>query len=122
MRIDLDLVDRLLTVHKRPEDILGDNGNLNQFTKALLERAMQVEMAEHLGYEMHDASGDNSGNSRHGISEKTMKGDFGELPIEVPRDRNSEFEPEIVPKGKTRLDGFNEKMLSLYTHGRNDCA
>jgi len=71
VRIDLDLVDRLLTVHKRPEDILGD--------------------------EMHDASGDNSRNSRHGISEKTMKGDFGELPIEVPRDRNSEFEPEIVP-------------------------
>ena len=97
MRIELDLVDRLLTVHKRPEDILGDNGNLNQFTKALLERAMQVEMAEHLVAEMHDASGDNSGNSRHGISEKTMKGDFGELPIKVPRDRNSEFEPEIVP-------------------------
>ncbi len=96
-RIELDLVDRLLTDYKKPEDILGDNGILKQFTKALLERAMQVEMAEHLGYEMHNASGDNSGNSRHGISEKTIKGDFGELPIEVPRDRNSEFEPEIVP-------------------------
>jgi putative transposase len=78
---------------------------------------MQVEMAEHLGYEKHDAAGDNSGNSRNGSSGKTMKGDFGELPIEVPRDRNSEFEPKIVPKGKTRLDGFNEKMLSLYARG-----
>ena len=116
-RINLDLVDQLLKDYKKPEDILGENGILKQFTKALLERAMQVEMAQHLGYEKHDSAGDNSGNSRNGSSEKTMKGDFGELPIEVPRDRNSEFEPKIVPKGKTRLDGFNEKMLSLYARG-----
>lgn len=116
-RIDLDLIDQLLKDYKQPEDILGENGILKQFTKALLERAMQVEMNEHLGYEKHDASGDNSGNSRNGSSGKTLKGDFGELPIEVPRDRNSEFEPKIVPKGKTRLSGFNEKMLSLYARG-----
>lgn len=116
-RIDLDLVDQLLKDYKQPEDILGENGILKQFTKALLERAMQVEMSEHLGYEKHDASGDNSGNSRNGSSGKTLKGDFGELPIEVPRDRNSEFEPRIVPKGQTRLSGFNEKMLSLYARG-----
>jgi putative transposase len=116
-RIDLDLVDQLLKDYKQPEDILGENGILKQFTKALLERAMQVEMSEHLGYERHDSSGDNSGNSRNGSSEKTLKGDFGALPIEVPRDRNAEFEPKIVPKGKTRLDGFNEKMLSLYARG-----
>ena len=115
--INLDLVDQLLKDYKSPEDILGENGILKQFTKALLERAMAVEMSEHLGYEKHDAAGDNSGNSRNGSSAKTMKGDFGELPIEVPRDRNSEFAPKIVPKGKTRLDGFNEKMLSLYARG-----
>lgn len=116
-RINLDLVDQLLRDYKSPEDVLGENGILKQFTKALLERAMQVEMAEHLGYEKHDVAGDNSGNSRNGSSGKTMKGDFGELPIEVPRDRNAEFEPKIVPKGKTRLDGFNDKMLSLYARG-----
>ncbi len=116
-RINLDLVDQLLKDYKSPEDVLGENGILKQFTKALLERAMQVEMAEHLGYEKHDAAGDNTGNSRNGTSGKTMKGDFGELPIEVPRDRNAEFAPKIVPKGKTRLDGFNEKMLSLYARG-----
>ncbi len=116
-RIDLDLVDQLLKDYKQPEDILGENGILKQFTKALLERAMQVEMNEHLGYEKYDSSGTNSGNSRNGSSGKTLKGDFGELPIEVPRDRNSEFEPKIVPKGQTRLDGFNEKMLSLYARG-----
>jgi hypothetical protein len=116
-RINLDLVDQLLKDYKSPEDVLGENGILKQFTKALLERAMQVEMAEHLGYEKHDVAGDNSGNSRNGSSGKTMKGDFGELPIEVPRDRNAEFESKIVPKGKTRLDGFNDKMLSLYARG-----
>jgi putative transposase len=116
-RIDTALIDQLLRDYKKPEDILGENGLLKQFTKALLERAMQVEMTEHLGYEKHDVAGDNSGNSRNGTSEKTLKGDFGNLPIEVPRDRNSEFEPKIVPKGKTRLDGFNEKILSLYARG-----
>ncbi len=115
--INLDLVDQLLKDYKSPEDILGENGILKQFTKALLERAMAVEMSEHLGYEKHDAAGDNTGNSRNGSSAKTLKGDFGELPIDVPRDRNSEFTPKIVPKGKTRLDGFNERMLSLYARG-----
>ncbi len=115
--IDTDLIDQLLRNYQKPEDVLGENGLLKKFTKALLERAMQVEMAEHLGYEKHDAAGDNSGNSRNGSSGKTLKGDFGELPIEVPRDRNAEFEPKIVPKGKTRLDGFNDKMLSLYARG-----
>ena len=116
-RIDTELVDQLLRNYQKPEDILGENGLLKQFTKALLERAMQVEMSEHLGYEKHDASGDNTGNSRNGTSEKTLKGDFGELPIEVPRDRKSEFEPKIVRKGQTRLDSFNERILSLYARG-----
>ena len=116
-RIDPKLIDELLKNYTKPEDILGENGLLKQFTKALLERAMQVEMNEHLGYEKHSAAGDNSGNSRNGTSSKTLKGDFGELPIEVPRDRKSEFVPKIVPKGQTRLDGFNEKILSLYARG-----
>ena len=74
-RINLDLVDQLLKDYKSPEDVLGENGILKQFTKALLERAMEVEMSEHLGYEKHDAAGDNSGNSRNGSFAKTMKGD-----------------------------------------------
>ena len=114
--IDLDLVDQLLRNYKQPEDVLGENGLLKKFTKALLERAMEVEMAEHLGYEKHDAAGDNSGNSRNGTSEKTLKGDFGVLPIEVPRDRNSEFAPKIVPKGKTRLDAVSYTHLTLPTN------
>jgi putative transposase len=117
MPIDNKLIDNLLKDYKTPEEILGDNGLLKQLTKAVLERAMQAELTEHLGYEPHDAAGDNSGNSRNGKSRKTLKGEFGNLPLEVPRDRNSSFDPQIVPKGQTRFDGFDDKILSLYARG-----
>lgn len=77
MAIDLKLIDKLLADYKKPEDIIGENGLLKQLTKALLERAMQAEMTEHLGYEKHDPTGYNSGNSRNGGTTKTLKGDFG---------------------------------------------
>src|SRR5712671_5792205 len=76
MAIDLKLIDKLLADYKKPEDIIGENGLLKQLTKALLERAMQAEMTEHLGYEKHDTAGHNSGNSRNGATTKTLKGDF----------------------------------------------
>jgi putative transposase len=117
MPIDNKLIDNLLKDYKTPEEILGEDGLLKQLTKAVLERAMQAELTEHLGYEKHNSSGDNSGNSRNGKSQKTLKGDFGQLPIEVPRDRNSSFEPQIVPKGQTRFSGFDDKILSLYARG-----
>jgi putative transposase len=69
----------------------------NPLTKAVLERAVQAELTHHLGYDKHDPAGKNTGNSRNGKSKKTLKGEFGTLPIEVPRDRNSTFEPQIVP-------------------------
>lgn len=117
MTIDNQLIDDLLKDYKQPEDIIGENGLLKQLTKALLERAMQAELTEHLGYEKHDAAGDKSGNSRNGKTAKTIKGDFGRLPIEVPRDRNSTFEPKILPKGQTRFTGFDDKILSMYARG-----
>ncbi len=117
MPIDNKLIDNLLKDYKTPEEILGEGGLLKQLTKAVLERAMQAELTEHLGYEPHDAAGDNSGNSRNGKSRKTLKGEFGNLPLDVPRDRNSTFEPQIVPKGQTRFDGFDDKILSLYARG-----
>jgi putative transposase len=98
MPIDHKLIDNLLKDDKTPEEILGDNGLLKRLTKAVLERAMQAELTEHLGYERHDSSGDNSGNPRNGKSKKTLEGDFGNLPLEVPRDRDSSFEPQIVPQ------------------------
>src|SRR5678815_5350236 len=88
MAIDNELIDKLLKDYKKPEDLVGENGLLKELTKRLLERAMSAEMTEHVGYEKHDATGDNTGNSRNGTSAKTIKGTFGTMPIEVPRDRN----------------------------------
>ena len=116
-KINLDLIDQLLKDYQSPEDVLGENGILKQLTKAVLERAMQAELTHHLGYEKHSLTGNNSGNSRNGKSKKTLKGDFGNLPIEVPRDRNASFEPQIIPKGETRFAGFDDKILSLYARG-----
>jgi putative transposase len=115
--INTDLIDQLLANYKSPEDVLGENGLLKQFTKAVLERAMQAELTHHLGYEKHDSKAHNNGNSRNGKSKKTLKGEFGTLPIEVPRDRQSTFEPKIVPKGQTRFDGFDDLIVSLYARG-----
>ena len=117
MAIRKEVVDELLKDYKKPEDIIGENGLLKQLTKAIIERALGAELTSHLGYEPHAAEGKNSGNSRNGTSRKTLKSDLGDLPIEVPRDRKSEFEPLIVPKGQRRFTGFDDKILSMYARG-----
>jgi putative transposase len=117
MTIDNELIDNLLKNYKKPEDLIGENGLLKQLTKQLLERAMAAEMTEHVGYDKHDAIGNNSGNSRNGKSAKTIKGTFGELALETPRDRNGTFEPQIIEKHQTRFTGFDANILSLYSRG-----
>jgi hypothetical protein len=86
MTIDPKLIDQLLTNYKKPEDIIGENGLLKELTKAILERALAAEMTDHLGYEKHDPVGHHRGNTRNGKSPKTLKGEFGELELETPRD------------------------------------
>lgn len=88
-----------------------------QMTKRLLERALQGELTHHLGYEKHAAAGRGSGNSRNGTSRKTLKGEAGEVTIEVPRDRNGNFEPQLIPKHQTRFEGFDQKIISMYARG-----
>ena len=117
MPIDNELIDNLLKNYKKPEDLVGENGLLKQLTKQLLERAMAAEMTEHVGYDKHDTAGNNSGNSRNGKSAKTIKGTFGELALETPRDRNGTFEPQIIEKHQTRFTGFDKNILSLYSRG-----
>ena len=112
-----ELLDILMKNYKKPEDLIGENGLLKQLTKRLLERAMQAELTEHLGYEKHSPSGKNSGNSRNGGYNKTITGEFGNLDITTPRDRNSTFEPVILPKGETRFTGFDDKIISMYARG-----
>src|SRR5438477_2761199 len=117
MAIDETLIDQLLADYKKPEDIIGENGLLKQLTKAILERALQAELTDHLGFEKHDPAGHHSGNTRNGASRKALKGDFGELELETPRDRNASFEPQIVAKGQTRFTGFDDKIISMYARG-----
>jgi len=107
-----DLIDGLLAHYKKPEDLIGENGLLKQLTKALVERALEAEMAEHLGHDKHEPVKNATGNTRNGKSRKTLKGDFGELPIEVPRDRAGSFEPQLIPKHQTRWTGFDDKVFS----------
>lgn len=111
------LIKRILANYTTPEDLIGENGLLKRLTKKLVEGALGAELTHHLGYEKHAAAGQGSGNSRNGVSSKTLKGDFGELNIEVPRDRNGSFEPKIIGKHQHRFTGFDDKILSMYARG-----
>ena len=110
-----DLIDLLLADYKKPEDLIGENGILKQLTKAIVERALQTELATHLGQDKHEAVANESGNTRNGSSAKTLKGDFGALPLEIPRDRDGSFEPQLIPKHQTRWTGFQRKSLESRT-------
>jgi putative transposase len=117
MALDKELIDKLLEGYQKPEDLIGENGLLKQLTKALVERALNAELTHHLGYEKNQPEGRGRGNSRNGKSRKKLKGDFGEVEIEVPRDREGEFEPRIVRKHQRRFTGFDDKILSMYARG-----
>jgi putative transposase len=116
-KIDPKLVEQLLIGCKKPEDFIGENGLLKRLTKALLEAALQAELTGHLGYEKHDPAGNNSGNSRNGVTRKKLKGEFGEIELETPRDRNGTFEPLMVERHQTRWTGFDDRILSMYSRG-----
>jgi len=113
----LQLADSLLTNYKKPEDLIGENGLLKQSTKMLVERALETEMAEHLGHDKSDPVTNVTGNARNGHSAKTLKGEFGELPLDIPRDRQGVFEPQLIGKHQTRWAGFDDKIISLYARG-----
>jgi putative transposase len=95
----------------------GVDGLLNQITKAVLERALEAEMSEHLGYEVGDPAGRGTGNSRNGKTSKTVATTNGPLDMRIPRDRNSTFEPRIVPKHARRVGNIEDMILSLYSRG-----
>jgi putative transposase len=117
MTIRPELLDELLQHYSKPEDLTGENGLLKQLTKALVERALDAEMDVHLDDPKYKTDGKAKRDRRNGHSQKTLKGEFGEAVIDIPRDRNGEFEPQIVKKGQTRFDGFDSKILSLYGRG-----
>src|SRR5580693_5768329 len=112
-----ELLDQLLANYEKPEDLTGEDGLFKQLKKALIERALGAELTEHLGYEKGDPAGRGKGNSRNGTSSKTLLTEDGEVEIAVPRDRAGSFEPQLIAKGQTRFEGFDEKILSLYARG-----
>lgn len=111
-----ELIDSLLGSCD-PKELLSEGGLLSQLTSRLVERALEAEMTEHLGYEKHGVEGRGSGNSRNGTSSKTLKTSFGEAEVETPRDRAGTFEPQLVKKRQTRLKGLDEKIIALYARG-----
>jgi putative transposase len=117
MAITDEVLNELLRDYQKPEDLLGKDGLLKQLQKRLLEKAMGAELTVHLGYGKHDPAGKNSGNSRNGTSPKTLKGEFVNMHLATPRDRNGSFEPQIVAKGQRRFEGFDHAIISLYSRG-----
>lgn len=116
-KLNKQVIDDLIKDCKTPEDFFGENGLIKRFVKSVMESALNAELTTHLGYEKHDTAGYNTGNSRNGASPKTIKGEFGEVEVEVPRDRNGSYAPQLLPKHQTRFEGFDEKILSLYARG-----
>ena len=115
--IPQELLDELLADYERPEDLVGPDGLMKQLFGRLVETAAGSELTDHLGYEKGDTVGRGSGNSRNGTTPKTLLTDHGEVPVEMPRDRNGSFEPQIVEKGQTHFDGFDDKIISMYAGG-----
>jgi putative transposase len=110
------LVDHILD-GELPEDILNKDGLADQLKKRLVERALEGEMTDHLGYEKHAMEGRDGGNSRNGKTSKRVKLGDTEVEIETPRDREGSFEPRLVPKGCRRLPGFDDKVIAFYARG-----
>ncbi len=117
-----DVIDRMLDqidFHgMTAEELAGENGLLKQLTRRFYSRVLDAKMDGHLGYKKHDNAGDNSGNSRNGYTRKTVITDDNDtIEIQVPRDRNSTFEPVIIPKHEKRTPLFNDQIISMYSFG-----
>src|SRR5919109_4153836 len=116
-RLPDELVDELLAGARTEEEIVGPGGLLSQLTKRLVERAMEVELTDHLGYEPHQEPPGGAGNTRKGGEPETLITEHGPVPIDTPRDRDGSFEPQIVRKRQRRFEGFDDKILALYSRG-----
>jgi putative transposase len=112
-----ELIDELLAGARSEEEIAGPGGLLGQLTKRLVERAMEVELTDHLGYEHGESPPGGTANTRNGSTPKTLATEHGEVRIETPRDRDGSFEPKIVRKRQRRFEGFDDKIIALYSRG-----
>jgi putative transposase len=111
------VIDELLAGAKSEEEIVGPGGLMSQLTKRVVERALEVELTDHLGYEPHREPPGGVGNTRNGSTRKTLQTEHGSVQINTPRDRDGSFEPKLVRKRQRRFEGFDEKILALYARG-----
>ena len=116
-KIDEAVLDELLKGCERPEDLMADGGLMKELRKALMQRMLGAELTEHLGYEHGQEPPPVQTNRRNGVSRKTLKAEDGAFEIEVPRDREGSFEPRLIGKGQTRIDGLDEKIIAMYARG-----
>jgi len=112
-----EILDELLAGYSKPEDVTGPDGLLRQLTAAVMNRALQAELTEHLGYKPGEKPSDETTNRRNGTGKKLLRSDHGPLPIEVPRDREGSFEPKLVAKHQREVPGFSDKIVSMYGRG-----
>ena len=120
LNLSTEVLDELLKDYNGPQDLIGENGILKQLTKALVERCMSGEIDAQMQSEQEsraDEGNPKSSNRRNGYSKKTIKGTFGTAEIAIPRDRQGEYEPQLIGKHQTRFDGFDEKVIALYSRG-----
>jgi putative transposase len=111
------LIDELLKNYTGPESFWGETGLFSELKKKIIERALDAEMDNHLGYTKHNPQGKNSGNSRNGRGQKTVVIDSEQVALEPPRDRNASFQPQLIPKRQKYFEGFNDKILAMYARG-----
>ena len=116
-RLSDEVIDELLAGARTEEEVFGPGGVFAALTKRLVERAMEVELTDHLGYEPHYEPPGGAGNTRNGSTSKTLVTEHGKVAIDAPRDRDGSFEPQIVRKRQRRFKGFDEKILALYSRG-----
>mgnify|MGYP000344849457 CR=1 FL=1 len=116
-KIDPGILDGLLKGCERPEDLLGDGGLMTELKRALMQRMLGAELTEHLGYAPGAEAPPVQTNRRNGTSRKMVKGEDGAFEIEVPRDREGSFEPRLIAKGQTRIDGLDDKIIAMYARG-----
>src|SRR5207248_4773673 len=116
-RLSEEVIDELLAGARTEEEIVGPGGVLAQLTKRLVERAMSAKLTEHLGYKPHREPPGGTGNTRNGSTPKTLATEHGPVEVRTPRDRKGSFEPQLVRKGQRRFQGFDDKILALYSRG-----
>jgi putative transposase len=114
---EMELLEALLSGTKSPEDLFGQDGLFKRLKKAAMEKMLEAELTEHLGYEKHDPAGNGSGNSRNGTTPKRLRMEDGEVELDIPRDRNGTFEPQLVRRHQRRLKGFDDQIVSMYARG-----